>query len=143
MNRLIIRKCLSQIQTSSRNHFLKENKNSVSPGCNFWKESCNQDVTSKTSRISLRWILNFQEHSKENITKAHKGIAVSTKMQDIILKGRFLAIYISFIRPYLDYCDDIYYQPNSWNFHHKIEFIQYKASLAVLGREFGLILVPK
>ena len=69
----VIRKCLSQIQTSSRNHFLKENNNSVSPG--------------------FRWILNIQEHSKENIAKAHKGIAVSTKMQDIILKGRFLAIY--------------------------------------------------
>ena len=44
-------------------------------------------------------------------------------------KKSFLTIFISFLRPYLTYGDIIYYQPNSWNFYHKIEYIQYKAAL--------------
>ena len=44
-----------------------------------------------------------------------------------------LAIYKSFIRPHLDYCDIIYDQPNNESFCTKIEHIQYNAALAITG----------
>ena len=39
----------------------------------------------------------------------------------------------SFFRPYLDYGDVIYDQPNNNSFSNKIEQLQYKACLAITG----------
>ena len=40
---------------------------------------------------------------------------------------------LSFVRPYLDYNDLIYDQPNNENFCQQIESVQYHASLAITG----------
>ena len=45
----------------------------------------------------------------------------------------FLTVYISFVRPNLDYADIIYDKPLSESFKTNIEMIQYWAALAITG----------
>ena len=44
-----------------------------------------------------------------------------------------ITIYIAIIRPYLDYEDILYDQPNNNIFCQKIESVQYKIGLAITG----------
>ena len=53
--------------------------------------------------------LNFNEHLKEKMSKAYKGIALLRKLQNIIPRNFLLTIFKSFIRPQLDYGDIIYH----------------------------------
>ena len=46
-------------------------------------------------------------------------------------RNSLVTVYESFIRPHLDYGNDIYEQPNNYSFSDKIEQLQYKASLAI------------
>ena len=49
-----------------------------------------------------------------------------------MLPGHSLfTIYKSFVRPYLDYGDILYDQPNNKSFCQKIETVQYNAALAI------------
>ena len=48
-----------------------------------------------------------------------------------------IAIYISFIRPHLDYGDIIYDQPSNESFCNFIERVQYNAALAITGATKG------
>ena len=51
-----------------------------------------------------------------------------------MLPGHSLfTIYKSFVRPYLDYGDILYDQPNNKSFCQKIETVQYSAALAITG----------
>ena len=52
-----------------------------------------------------------------------------------LFSGIFLlqCIHKSVVRPYLDYSDIIYDQPNNESFIQKIERIQYNATLAIIG----------
>ena len=44
-----------------------------------------------------------------------------------------IIIYKSFIRPLLDYGNVIYDQPPNESLSHRIESLQYKAALAIIG----------
>ena len=44
-----------------------------------------------------------------------------------------LRIYISFIRPHLDYVDIIYNKPDNQSFKNKTEYVWYKACTAITG----------
>ena len=77
--------------------------------------------------------LNFSYHIKENIFKTMKRIGIIRKLNKEILQNSVITIYKSFVRPHLEYGDIIYDQQNKKNLNHKIERIQYNATLAITG----------
>ena len=60
-------------------------------------------------------------------------IGVIRRLSVNLPRNALLAIYISFIRPHLDYGDILYDKPSNDNFQDKMEKVQYRASLAVTG----------
>ena len=76
--------------------------------------------------------LNFNHHVKEKNAKANEGTGLICKLAHV-LPRQSLIIYKSFIRPYLDYGDIIYDQPNNESFCNLIEKVQYNAALAITG----------
>ena len=68
----------------------------------------------------------FSGGSKGNIGKKRVK-----KLYDILPRNALLSIYKSFVRPYLDYGDIVYDQPDIQSFSKKIEAVQYNATLAV------------
>ena len=77
--------------------------------------------------------LYVSQHTNIKISKPNKGIGIIKRLSNILLRRSLLAIYKSFIRPHLDYCDVIYNQPNNESFCTQIERIQYKVPLAITG----------
>ena len=77
--------------------------------------------------------LSFYDHINANISNANKDIGIIKRLSNTLSKNSLLTIYKSFIRPYLDYCDIIYDQPNNESFCTKIECIQNNAALAIAG----------
>ena len=54
-------------------------------------------------------------------------------LEHIFPRHSLVAIYNSFDKPHLHYCDIIYDQPNNESFCNKIERVQYNAALAITG----------
>ena len=94
--------------------------------------------------------LSFDKHINDKTSKANKGIGVIKALFHILPRKSLLNIYLSFIRPHLDYCDIIYhkssndelstfeYEANTpinanINFNSRIESVQYNAALAITG----------
>ena len=94
-------------------------------------------VTSLPSQKHLGLILDkkliFDQHLKEKISKANKGIGLIKRLHAYLPRKSLLTIYFSFVRPHLDYCDIIYDQPNNDTFCSMIESVQYNAALAITG----------
>ena len=67
------------------------------------------------------------------MSKAMKETGVIQKLNKTLPLHSLITIYKSFVRPYLDYGDINYDQPNNKTFTQKIERIQYNASLAITG----------
>ena len=57
----------------------------------------------------------------------------SSKFNHILPRQPLLTVYISFIRPHLEFGDIMYYQTYNATFHQKLESIQYNAILAITG----------
>ena len=56
-----------------------------------------------------------------------------TQVRNLLLRSAFLTIYRAFVRPHLDYGDNIYDEAYNASFHQKLESTQYKACLAMRG----------
>ena len=69
----------------------------------------------------------------QKISNTNKGIGIIKNLSNFLPRNFLLAIYKSFIRLHLDYCDIIYHQPNNESFCIKIEHVQYNATLALTG----------
>ena len=54
-------------------------------------------------------------------------------MNNVLPRNTLLTIYKSFVRPYLDYGDNIYTQSNNESMISKLESVQYNAALAITG----------
>ena len=52
-------------------------------------------------------------------------------MQPVILRAALLTIYMSFLRPHLDYGDVIYDRAFNESFLNKLESVQHNAALAI------------
>ena len=89
--------------------------------------------TSCQKLLGLHEKLNFNQHINIKISKANKVIGIIKRLLHILPRKSLSTIYKSFIRPYLDYCDVIYDQPNHESFCTKIEIIQYNDALAITG----------
>ena len=77
--------------------------------------------------------LGFQEHWKSLLKKVHKTVALSRKVQNILLRSALSTIHKCFVKTHLDYGDIIYDQAFNNSFHHKIKSLQCNAALAITG----------
>ena len=57
--------------------------------------------------------LSVYDHINAKISKANKGSGITKRLLNTLSRNFLLIIYKSFIRPYLDYCEIIYDQPNN------------------------------
>ena len=69
--------------------------------------------------------LTFEQHLREKISKANKGIGLISRLRRFLPRDTLLAIYRAFVRPQLDYGDIIYDNPGN--------VIQYSSALAING----------
>ena len=84
--------------------------------------------SSKTCGSCLRFKLNFNTHVDQKVKTCNKMIGCRFSLQ------RFTDnIYISFVRPQLDYGDMLYDKPKNENFQNKIKKVRCRASLAITG----------
>ena len=81
--------------------------------------------------------LNFTQHVDSAILKMNKGISVIKKIRDSLPRKSLLTIYKVFLRPFIDYGDSIYDQPQNDSFCDKIESMQHKVALAIIGATQG------
>ena len=61
--------------------------------------------------------MNYSKHLDEKIAKASQGIGVIKRLYNYLPRKVLLQIYISYIRPNLDYCDVIYHKPSYDDFY--------------------------
>ena len=114
--------------------FLENVTNQISPNSVLiMHQFSNSQNRQKHLEMYLDKSLNFSYHIKENIFKTMKRIGIIRKLSKEILQNSVITIYKSFVRPHLGYGDIIYDQQNKKNLNHKIERIQYNATLAITG----------
>ena len=77
--------------------------------------------------------LNFNENVPTKGNKCYTIIGFIKKLSIHLLREALLRIYKSFVRPHLDYGDLIFDKPNNESFKSRIEYIQYKACIAITG----------
>ena len=69
--------------------------------------------------------------------KVSKTMALSRKLQHILLIQALITIYKAFISPYLDYGGIIYDKAFNASFHQKRESIQFNVCVAITGATMG------
>ena len=77
--------------------------------------------------------LSFGEYIQCILNKTCKIIVLIKKLQPIISRAALLTIYMSFLRPHLDYGDVIYDSAFKESFRNKLGSIQYNAPLPITG----------
>ena len=77
--------------------------------------------------------LNFKHHIDSAISKVNKGISIIKKLRYSLPRKSLITIYKAFLGPLIAYGDIIYDQPQNNYFSEKLESIQYKADLAIVG----------
>ena len=77
--------------------------------------------------------LKFDDHLKIMSGKISKTIALLRKLQNFLPRAALITTYKAFIRPHLDYGDNLYDQAYNMSFQQKPKSIQYNACLAITG----------
>ena len=77
--------------------------------------------------------LTFDIHIETTLTKANRTMGLLRKLQQVLPKPSLITIYKAFIRPHLDYGDNIFDQPFNNSFYQRLESFQYNAALAITG----------
>ena len=111
--------------------FSRKIQKTCHPSIYFNNKLVKQVPSQKHLGLILDSKLNFQEHLQNILNKVNKTIGVLRKLPNILPREPLLAMYISFVRPHLDYGDVIYDQHCHNSFHQKPESIQYNAPLSI------------
>ena len=77
--------------------------------------------------------LNFKQHVDSAILKMNKGISNMKRSRHSLPRKSLLTIYKAFLKPFIDYGDTIYDQPQNESFCDRIESVQYKPAVAITG----------
>ena len=115
------------------------------------------DIKPVESHKHLGFILDskmsYTGHIDSKIAKANQGIGIIKRLYKYLPRKSLVQIYLSYIRPHLDYCDVIYHKPmyddfssknysergksdpvhTNFAFTNKLESVQYNAALAITG----------
>ena len=77
--------------------------------------------------------LDFDMYLKKKFSIINHGIALLRKLRHSIPRKPLLSICKIFLKPYLDYCDIIYDKSHNEKLTVTLQFIQYNATLAIIG----------
>ena len=77
--------------------------------------------------------LSFKQHIDIAISKVNKVFSVRKKLRHNLPRKSLVTIYKALLRLLIDYSNIVYEHPQNKSFCEKIEFVQYKASLAITG----------
>ena len=92
----------------------------------FKNKPIEQISSHKYLGLVLEPFLTFDEHIKAITSKASKAIGVLEKLNNRLPRS-------SFVKPHLDYGDEIFDKAYIHSFQQRLESCQYKASLTVLS----------
>ena len=84
-------------------------------------------------RIYLDEKLDFKMQIETVLCKVNKGISTIKKLKHTLPRKSLLTIYKAFLRSHIDYGHVIYDQHSNQSFFEKLESVQYKAALAIIG----------
>ena len=101
---------------SQEDIFSRKTVKVIHPSITFNTLSVAHTTSQKHLGLYLDEKLSFYDHINAKVLKANKGIEIIKRLSNILHRNSLLTICKSFIRPYLDYCDIIYHQPNSESF---------------------------
>ena len=111
--------------------FSRKNKIQVHPTISLYYNVQVERVSyQKHLGILLDEKLNFKQHIDSAISKGNKGISVIKKLRHNLPGKSLVTIFKAFLRPLIDYGDIIYDQPQNESVCEKIEYVQYKTTLA-------------
>ena len=113
--------------------FSRKTKNITYPNLYLKNLSIAKTASQKHFGLNLDTRLSFSDHINEKIGKAIKVVGLLHRLQSILPRSSLLPIYMSFVRPILDYGNVTYYQPSNASFSSKIEPVQHYAVLAITG----------
>ena len=99
------------------------------PDLSFNDQPIERSVAHKHLGLTLDEKLSFTNCINDKINKTLKGVGLLRKLSTLLSRQS----YKSFIRPHLDYGDVIYDQPLNESLSNRIESVQYKAALAIIG----------
>ena len=75
--------------------------------------------------------LDFKLHVDYAVMNVNNGIFLIKKLRHGLPWKSIIAIYKAFLQPLINYGDIMYDQPQNKSFCEKLEFVQYKAALAI------------
>ena len=113
--------------------FSKKTKKICHPSLRFNNSIVSQSPHQKHLGIFFDARLNFEEHLKAITTKVNRTIGLLRKLQKALRRPALMTMYKAFVRPHLDYGDQIYDEAYNELFQQKLESIQYNTCLALSG----------
>ena len=113
--------------------FSRKTKKICHPSLRFNNSIVSQSPHQKHLGIFFDARLNFEEHLKAITTKVNRTIGLLRKLQKTLPRPALMTMYKAFVRPHLDYGDQIYDEAYNESFHQKLESIQYNACLVLSG----------
>ena len=113
--------------------FSRKKSKVIHPSLIFTGKDVGRSESQKHLSLVLDSKLKFNMHLPGKVSIINNGIALLRKLRHSIPRKPLLAIYKTFLRPHLDYCDVIYDKPHNEKFTDTLELIQYNAALAITG----------
>ena len=111
--------------------FSRKKKVQIHPGISLNNIQVERASHYKHLCILLEEKLNFKQHIDAAILKINKGISVIKKLRHSLASKSLMTICKAFLRPFIDYGEIIYDQPQSESFCEKLESVQYKVALEI------------
>ena len=108
-------------------------KKVVHPPIFFNNKPVQQVSSQKYLGLTVDTSLTFDKHIRAIPSKVSKSIGLLRKLSNCLPRSCLIAIYKSFVRPRLDYGDVMFDKAYNKSFQQGLEFLQYKASLAITG----------
>ena len=104
--------------------FSCKNRKSGTSHCLFNEAPVAHTPSQKHLGMHIYLKLNFNIHINKKLAKATKGVAIIPKLACVLPRESLITIYNSFVRPYIDYGDITYDQPNNDSFCNMTEKVQ-------------------
>ena len=107
-------------KTYAWSNFLQEENEETHTSVFYGNIEISRTDSQKHLGLVLDNKLTFKNHVKDQLNKAYFAVGKIERLRDILPCDSLVTICKSFIRPYLDYGDVIYDQPNNDSFSDKI-----------------------
>ena len=117
--------------------FSRKSKRSTHPPLVFNNNNVPQTNSQKHLGVILDFKLTFEEHLNNVLAKVNKAVDLLRKLRNILPRTTLITIYKAFIRPHLDYSDDLFDQVFNNSFKERLGSFQLNACLVLTGAIWG------